>query len=236
VSYAVTLSQTFTWQAIEKRHMKERGSRMFFLWQPSWCKQLFFFFFLLLEWTRQSREVSEQSTQRYPRTHLDAAKNDAQSSRAVCKKCDKTIAQDTVRLGGYSTSRFFDGVVPMWHHVDCMLKTSYAKRLTSVVRCPYRHLLTRLQRNKSSTLPHCDGTIKCILRSRTSFSCKERIRTKVTQLLAQQAESGETAFGRQGAYHYSYRMLIVFRRRITRRIRKVKSQYMPWWVLLSKGR
>ncbi|XP_027350107.1 poly [ADP-ribose] polymerase 1 isoform X2 [Abrus precatorius] len=46
----------------------------------------------------------------------------AKSGRSSCRTCKSTIASETLRLGKMVQSTKFDGLMPMWNHVDCILK------------------------------------------------------------------------------------------------------------------
>ncbi|KAK7336847.1 hypothetical protein VNO77_17397 [Canavalia gladiata] len=46
----------------------------------------------------------------------------AKSGRSSCRTCKSTISSETLRLGKMVQSTKFDGLMPMWHHADCILK------------------------------------------------------------------------------------------------------------------
>ncbi|KAJ7972680.1 Poly [ADP-ribose] polymerase [Quillaja saponaria] len=46
----------------------------------------------------------------------------AKSGRSSCKTCKSPIDKEKLRLGKMVQSTQFDGLMPMWNHVDCILK------------------------------------------------------------------------------------------------------------------
>eukprot|EP00762_Andalucia_godoyi_P004480 ANDGO_08231.mRNA.1 Poly [ADP-ribose] polymerase 1 len=54
------------------------------------------------------------------------------SGRAGCKKCKGSIGENTVRIAKYVKSPFFDGMMPLWHHLRCAKISKTFKDLKSV--------------------------------------------------------------------------------------------------------
>ncbi|XP_059433142.1 poly [ADP-ribose] polymerase 1 [Corylus avellana] len=54
----------------------------------------------------------------------------AKSSRSSCKTCKSPIAKEVLRLGKMVQATQFDGLMPMWHHADCILNK--AKQIKSI--------------------------------------------------------------------------------------------------------
>jgi len=48
----------------------------------------------------------------------------AKSGRSTCKHCGEKVDQDEIRLGKMVQSASFDGLVPLWHHLDCIFKAA----------------------------------------------------------------------------------------------------------------
>uniref|UniRef100_A0A5B7AK50 Putative poly(ADP-ribose) polymerase 1 n=1 Tax=Davidia involucrata TaxID=16924 RepID=A0A5B7AK50_DAVIN len=46
----------------------------------------------------------------------------AKSARSSCKTCKNTIDKEKLRLGKMVQATQFDGFMPMWNHIDCILK------------------------------------------------------------------------------------------------------------------
>ncbi|KAA8550776.1 hypothetical protein F0562_002460 [Nyssa sinensis] len=46
----------------------------------------------------------------------------AKSGRSSCKTCKNTIDKEKLRLGKMVQATQFDGFMPMWNHIDCILK------------------------------------------------------------------------------------------------------------------
>jgi poly [ADP-ribose] polymerase len=57
----------------------------------------------------------------------------AKSGRSTCKHCGNKIDQDEIRLGKMVQSAAFDGMVPAWHHLDCIFKGQLPCELRHVV-------------------------------------------------------------------------------------------------------
>ncbi|GAB2226411.1 hypothetical protein Drorol1_Dr00022216 [Drosera rotundifolia] len=54
----------------------------------------------------------------------------AKSARASCRTCKSNIDKDALRLGKMVQSKHFDGLMPMWHHANCVMQK--AKQIKSV--------------------------------------------------------------------------------------------------------
>ncbi|KAL5059665.1 hypothetical protein RYX36_031269 [Vicia faba] len=57
----------------------------------------------------------------------------AKSGRSSCRTCKSPIASEKLRLGKMVQSSMFDGLMPMWHHADCVLKKSNQIKLVDDV-------------------------------------------------------------------------------------------------------
>ncbi|VVB07527.1 unnamed protein product [Arabis nemorensis] len=57
----------------------------------------------------------------------------AKSARSSCKTCKSVINKETFRLGKLVQATQFDGVMPMWHHADCVLKKTKQIKLVDDV-------------------------------------------------------------------------------------------------------
>nr|XP_019068687.1 poly [ADP-ribose] polymerase 1 isoform X2 [Solanum lycopersicum] len=54
----------------------------------------------------------------------------AKSSRSACKTCKSIIDKEVFRIGKMVQSTHFDGLMPMWHHANCILRK--AKQIKSL--------------------------------------------------------------------------------------------------------
>ncbi|XP_057438570.1 poly [ADP-ribose] polymerase 1 [Lotus japonicus] len=57
----------------------------------------------------------------------------AKSGRSSCRTCKSPIDKEVFRLGKMVQSTQFDGLMPMWHHADCILKKSNQIKLVDDV-------------------------------------------------------------------------------------------------------
>uniref|UniRef100_A0A1J3D9A5 Poly [ADP-ribose] polymerase n=1 Tax=Noccaea caerulescens TaxID=107243 RepID=A0A1J3D9A5_NOCCA len=65
-----------------------------------------------------------------PSSHKPWRAEYAKSGRSSCKSCKSAINKEIFRLGKLVQASQFDGVMPMWHHADCVLKKT--KQIKSV--------------------------------------------------------------------------------------------------------
>ncbi|CAL5193723.1 unnamed protein product [Lathyrus oleraceus] len=57
----------------------------------------------------------------------------AKSGRSSCRTCKSPIASEKLRLGKMVQSSKFDGLMPMWHHADCVMKKANQIKLVDDV-------------------------------------------------------------------------------------------------------
>ena len=56
----------------------------------------------------------------------------AKSARSSCGKCSQKIPKDAVRIGKMVQSTSFDGLIPIWHHLNCIIDTMKVQSLTQL--------------------------------------------------------------------------------------------------------
>ncbi|XP_020591217.1 poly [ADP-ribose] polymerase 1 [Phalaenopsis equestris] len=132
----------------------------------------------------------------------------AKSGRSSCKTCKNAINKDHLRLGKMVVATQFDGFMPLWHHVGCILKkANEIKEIDDIegldlLRWEDQQKLRKYVEGLTSATPSAKDVESIIEVSRTSRAACKRCSEKIMKGMVRISTKPEGQGSKGIAWHH----------------------------------